>query len=323
MDISIVIPVYNGEETLKMCLDAVTSLKQPEGMNVEILLINDGSTDRTKEIASSYDQVRIIELEKNSGRIIARKTGAENAKYENLLFVDNRLLLDQEVLNNISRIGYKPLLAGEYDSIGNESGSGRFFYLIRRKVYKPYFPQIKFGRELWINDENFSASPKGTGCLFINKNLFLEIIPDKSSRETNDDTKLLRKIVFEKKMQILRHTDIKIKYLNRNYEDIHTWIYNRGKLWADYYLSGINLYSVMFAIVHITGIFCLSSMKAYDFVIVIFISVTLSAWFLAEKINDIPMIITMSLQLGFRFYIGIIVGTVNKVKRKLHEKPAP
>jgi len=54
LDISIVIPVYNGEETIKLCLDAVLGLTIPVGMNIEILLINDGSTDKTKEIASSY-----------------------------------------------------------------------------------------------------------------------------------------------------------------------------------------------------------------------------------------------------------------------------
>ncbi|MBU4485393.1 MAG: glycosyltransferase, partial [Candidatus Delongbacteria bacterium] len=64
MDISIVIPVYNGEETLKLCLDAITAMTVPDGMNVEIILVNDGSTDKTKDIVSQYSGVQIINLEK-------------------------------------------------------------------------------------------------------------------------------------------------------------------------------------------------------------------------------------------------------------------
>ena len=73
MNISIVIPVYNGEETLERCLNCITNIVYPK-RSLDILLVNDGSTDNTLKIAEKYKTIRIINLEKNSGRIIARET---------------------------------------------------------------------------------------------------------------------------------------------------------------------------------------------------------------------------------------------------------
>ena len=70
MNITIVIPVYNGEETLKSCLDSVTTMEIPDNCKVDILVVNDGSTDKTKEIAQEYQGIRIIDLKQNQGRII-------------------------------------------------------------------------------------------------------------------------------------------------------------------------------------------------------------------------------------------------------------
>ncbi len=85
--ISVIIPIYNMEKYLKACLDSVIeqTLK-----NIEIICINDGSTDHTKEILDSYkylDRIKIIEQE-NLGASIARNRGIEIAQGEFLAFID-------------------------------------------------------------------------------------------------------------------------------------------------------------------------------------------------------------------------------------------
>lgn len=65
--VSIIVPVYNGEKTLERCVDSV--LKQ-EYKDFELFLINDGSSDKTREICERYaaadDRVLVIHKE-NSG----------------------------------------------------------------------------------------------------------------------------------------------------------------------------------------------------------------------------------------------------------------
>ena len=65
--VSIIVPVYNGEKTLERCVDSV--LKQ-EYKDFELFLINDGSSDKTREICEWYaaadDRVLVIHKE-NSG----------------------------------------------------------------------------------------------------------------------------------------------------------------------------------------------------------------------------------------------------------------
>ena len=55
-DISVIIPVYNGEKYIKKCLDSVVNQTKKE---IEILVINDGSTDKTEDIIKSFNDSRI------------------------------------------------------------------------------------------------------------------------------------------------------------------------------------------------------------------------------------------------------------------------
>ena len=66
MDISVVIPVYNGEATIALCLDSLLaqSRRQPQ---VEIIVVDDCSTDRTREIVTAYSEVKSIFLSDNQG----------------------------------------------------------------------------------------------------------------------------------------------------------------------------------------------------------------------------------------------------------------
>jgi len=62
--VSVIIPAYNEERTLPATLDAITS---QDYQDYEIVVVDDGSTDRTPELAESYDNVRLIQSETNEG----------------------------------------------------------------------------------------------------------------------------------------------------------------------------------------------------------------------------------------------------------------
>lgn len=86
MSVSIIIPAYNEVENLADCLDAIT--RQVFQGKMEVIVVNDGSTDRTGEIASRY-QVTLLELEKNVGKAQALNIGIMNSKNDIIIFSDS------------------------------------------------------------------------------------------------------------------------------------------------------------------------------------------------------------------------------------------
>lgn len=99
--ISVIIPFYNGEATLKR---AVESVKNQSFKDWELILVNDGSTDNSGAIAEVYSKEKHIKLiqQKNLGVSAARNAGAKLAKGEYLIFLDSDDILTQECLNLIS-----------------------------------------------------------------------------------------------------------------------------------------------------------------------------------------------------------------------------
>lgn len=92
--VSIIVPVYNCEKYLKKCIE---SLIHQTCKDIEIVLVDDGSTDNSKNICISYavkdSRIKLIS-QKNQGPSRARNVGLENSKGEYILFVDSDDWLD-------------------------------------------------------------------------------------------------------------------------------------------------------------------------------------------------------------------------------------
>lgn len=88
--VSIVIPVYNSAKYLSMCLDSV--LHQTL-QNIEILCIDDGSMDESRDILQSYetqdDRIRVIDYKNNHGPAYARNVGLDAARGKYIFFLDS------------------------------------------------------------------------------------------------------------------------------------------------------------------------------------------------------------------------------------------
>lgn len=85
MKISIIVPAYNEEKLLPRCLKSILSAKLPE--DYEIIVVNNASTDRTEEIAGSFQGVRVVN-EPKKGITKARQAGFKAASGEILVFFD-------------------------------------------------------------------------------------------------------------------------------------------------------------------------------------------------------------------------------------------
>ena len=109
--VSVVVASYNGERTLKACLDSLRRLNYPD---YEIILVDDGSTDTTRQIAFLHPNVRYFRHEKNLGLSVARNTGIAAATGEIVAFTDADCRADEDWLYYL--VG--DLLDSEFAGIG-------------------------------------------------------------------------------------------------------------------------------------------------------------------------------------------------------------
>lgn len=90
--ISVIVPVYNREKLIGDCLNIVTNQSYK---NLEIIVVNDGSSDGSVDIVKTFSKVKLVEHEKNRGLAAARNTGIANATGKYIHFMD-----DDDQINN-------------------------------------------------------------------------------------------------------------------------------------------------------------------------------------------------------------------------------
>ncbi len=89
MTLSLVIPAYNEERRIENFIKNVIDFKKRNSFLKEILVVNDGSTDKTEDILKKYqNDIRILKHQKNRGKGAAIRTGILSANEENIIFMD-------------------------------------------------------------------------------------------------------------------------------------------------------------------------------------------------------------------------------------------
>ena len=86
---SIVIPVFNEEETVITALQNLKEFLDKHSYSYEILCIDDKSTDKSGELLDKFEGIKVIHHKKNRGYGGALKTGIENAKYDTIVIMDS------------------------------------------------------------------------------------------------------------------------------------------------------------------------------------------------------------------------------------------
>jgi glycosyltransferase involved in cell wall biosynthesis len=185
--ISIIIPVYNSENTLRRCLDSILS---QTFRNFECIIVDDGSTDKSLSICNSYSQsdkrIKVIH-QNNAGVSSARNTGLNNSLGEYIAFVDSDDLVLPEMYqflfgaitqNNADIIccGYshrgKKYVAPDFFYSENQAKAvfdlkkAELFDYIWNKLYKKdildinnirFSPDQSFGEDILFNLKYFSV----------------------------------------------------------------------------------------------------------------------------------------------------------------------
>jgi glycosyltransferase involved in cell wall biosynthesis len=121
MDISIVIPVYNESDSIRLLYESLNGVLKRLELNYEILIVDDGSTDSTFSttiaLAEEDPQLRIIKFNKNFGQTAALSAGIEHARGEIIVTMDGDLQNDprdiERLLNTLQQ-GYDIVLGWRY-----------------------------------------------------------------------------------------------------------------------------------------------------------------------------------------------------------------
>lgn len=147
--VSIIIPVFNAEKYLSRCIDSVLSQTFP---GLELILVNDGSTDQSEEIINSFiHDNRIVYLkQKNKGVSAARNLGLSRASGEYIIFVDSDDYLVLDSLDRrIEEASNTDLLISNYYRVSNDGVKEKEEYINEEK-------KLSVVEALW------SISPKST-----------------------------------------------------------------------------------------------------------------------------------------------------------------
>ena len=109
LSVSVIIPAFNEADTIGLCLE---SLRNQTDLPLEILVVDDGSTDETgslvKQFAKNYHRVRLL-VQPHQGPALSRNLVAKQAKGAVLVFVDADMAFEKNFLKNLVR----PIVSGK------------------------------------------------------------------------------------------------------------------------------------------------------------------------------------------------------------------
>lgn len=114
--VSVVVPCFNEERTLEQCVERVLSISD-EGLDLEIIVVDDASTDRSVEVAkrleAKHREIKVLLQERNQGKGAALRTGFNEATGDFVAVQDADLEYDPQDLKRL----LSPLMKGEADVV--------------------------------------------------------------------------------------------------------------------------------------------------------------------------------------------------------------
>lgn len=115
IELSVIVPVYNAEKYISRCIKSILS---NQGIGLELIMINDGSSDRTEEIIKEYlvDDRLIYIKKKNEGVSVARNIGIMCARGTYIIFVDaDDYIPDNSLKDRIKKTKNADLLISNFN----------------------------------------------------------------------------------------------------------------------------------------------------------------------------------------------------------------
>lgn len=162
--ISIIIPIYNAEKTLKKCLESIVKQSYKD---IELILVNDGSIDSSLEICNRFSKrdsrIKVINKE-NEGSVKARIDGINKSTGKYITFVDSDDWLDRNALEvlimELDRENIDILCFNSYKVLGNYGVikvEGNRTYFKDNKIYKNKEIEVRL-IAAWLHGHPFPST---------------------------------------------------------------------------------------------------------------------------------------------------------------------
>lgn len=204
--LSVVIPVYNEEVWVARCLEALLAEADSAGVRLDVVVVDDGSTDGTGGVLDGLatdGRIGVVH-QPNAGRLAARRAGVELATEPTVLLLDSRVIIRPGALSwiraQLAEHADRLVWCGHVDTApGNPYAA--FWSGLVKVGWRAYMARprlVSFGAE------EFDRYPKGTTCLLLPRAVLLDAMSGfdslfgaEGAHLSSDDTRLLRDIAGE------------------------------------------------------------------------------------------------------------------------------
>jgi glycosyltransferase involved in cell wall biosynthesis len=208
--LSVVVPVYNERNTLVEIVRRMRLVKLPENIETEIIVVDDGSDDGTRDVLSQLGDstVRIVTHDTNRGKGAAVRTGFEHATGEYVLVQDADLEYDPDdwpkllnpVVRGKARVVYGSRFTGERRNMAFSHWAGnRFLSLVTNVLYNTTLSDVEtcyklIDRQLLqqftLRSERFDFEPEITAKLLKQGVRIYEVPVSYAGRESDAGKKI-------------------------------------------------------------------------------------------------------------------------------------
>jgi cellulose synthase/poly-beta-1,6-N-acetylglucosamine synthase-like glycosyltransferase len=327
--ISVIIPAYNSGETIHKTIEALQRQNYPK-RDYEIIVVDDGSTDKTEEIVKKFKNVKFFK-QKHKGPAYARNLGSKFAKGNILLFTDADCIPDKNWIKNmIKPFGDKKVVAvsGTYKTLNKNNLLARFIGY-----------DIQFRHEYMKKKEiidfvgTFSAAYKKS--IFQKENGFDTSFPMASGEDPELSYRIAKKhkIIFQPSAFVWHpHPESLMYFLKQKFWRVY-WRYlmynkHKDKILGDSYTPITSLISMGVQVISVGLIFLFALLSFFVmipiyflilflFLVIIIPNIKFSFW-VWKSDRAVAFIAPIIFFLrNIAFTLGTIVGGINYLMRKL------
>jgi len=209
--LSIIIPAFNEEDTIKECLKKVKNSKA-FGLKKQIIVINDASTDKTGQILKSSKGIILINHKENRGKGAAVRNGFKKAKGDIILIQD----ADLEYNPDEYELLLEPIIENKADVV---YGSRFLTHRPHRVLYFWHFLGNNILTFLSNILTNLNLTDMETGYKVFTKDVIKKILPQLKSERFGFEPEITARIAKLAKNNGLRIYEVGISYFGRTYKE--------------------------------------------------------------------------------------------------------
>ncbi len=221
--LSIIIPVFNEQATVKKIINLVKKLKLPQKIKKEIIVVNDGSTDKTKSIINQLPGITVINLENNQGKGAAVHAGLRLVTGDYTIIQDADLEYDPEDIKEL----LKPIITKKAEVVYGSRFLGphknmlfwhylgnRFLTFLANILYNTTLSDMevcyklmptKLFKSLNLSQKGFGFDPETTVKILKKGYRIFEVPISYAGREFHEGKKITWKDGFSVLYILIRH----------------------------------------------------------------------------------------------------------------------